>query len=45
MAKEAKVICKSCFKHTGKEAISAELTEKIVKLICRMESSAFIRKK
>ena len=44
MSKEAKLVCKNSFKNTDKEAIAAELTEKIAKLICRMERSSFVRK-
>jgi hypothetical protein len=44
MAKEAKLVCKNSFKNTEKSTIAAELTEKIVRLICRMESCSLVRK-
>lgn len=37
MVKKSKIICKNNFKNTGKSAIAAELTEKMVKLICQTE--------
>jgi len=41
---KSKIICKSNFRNLDKAILAAELTEKIAKLICRMESASFIRK-
>lgn len=44
-SKNAKVISKSILKNSDKNTISKELTKRMAQLICRAESSSFVKKR
>ena len=45
MEKKSKIICKNNLKNSDNTMLTIELTEKIAKLICRMEQSSYMLRK